>query len=143
MTSRVFLSAIVCALAPLAARAGDFRAGAFAVDVTPEKFPVPVNGGFADRQSTAANDPLHARCLVLDDGRTQLALVVVDSCMIPRELMDEAKQLAAKKTGIPAASMLISATHTHTAPTVAGVFGSDPDAGYVKFLTQKIAEGIE
>ena len=39
--------------------------------------------------------------------------------------------------------MLISATHTHTAPTVAGVFQSDPDADYVKFLTAKIAEGIE
>jgi hypothetical protein len=39
--------------------------------------------------------------------------------------------------------MLISATHTHTAPTVAGVFQSDPDPDYVKFLPAKIAEGIE
>jgi hypothetical protein len=128
---------------PCSLQAADLKAGAYAQDVTPEKFPISVNGGFADRKATSAHDPLHARCLVLDDGTTKLAIVVVDSCMIPRELMDAAKSLAEKSTGIPAANILISATHTHTAPTVAGVFQSDPDAEYVKFLTRKIADGIE
>lgn len=120
-----------------------FRAGAFAMDITPEKFPISVNGGMQDRQAKAASDRLHARCLVLDDGTGKLAIVVCDSCMIPRELMDEAKRLASKSTGIPAERMLISATHTHTAPTVAGVFQSDPDADYQKFLANRIAAGIE
>ena len=31
----------------------------------------------------------------------RLAIVVVDSCMMPRELLDHAKELARKKTGIP------------------------------------------
>jgi neutral ceramidase len=119
------------------------RAGAYAQDVTPEKFPISVNGGMADRKATAANDPLHARCLVLDDGKTKVALVVVDSCMIPRAIHDAAKELASKKTGIPVANILISATHTHTAPTLGSVFQSDPDEEYVKFLIQKIALGIE
>jgi neutral ceramidase len=118
------------------------RAGAYAQDVTPQKFPVSVNGGFSDRQATAANDPLHARCLVLDDGTTKVALVVVDSCMIPREIHDAAKELASKKTGIPAANIMISATHTHTAPTLAGTFQSEANEEYVKFLTEKIASGI-
>ncbi|WP_439620298.1 hypothetical protein [Gemmata sp.] len=119
------------------------RAGAFAQDVTPVKFPVSVNGGFSDRKAASARDPLHARCLVLDDGTTKLALVVVDSCMVPRELLDAAKALAEKKTGIPAANIMISATHTHTAPSVAGVFQSDPDPAYAAFLTEKIAAGID
>ena len=63
--------------------------------------------------------------------------------MIPREIDDAAKALAEKKTGIPASNILISATHTHTAPTVSGVFQSEPDKPYVKFLTEKIAEGID
>ena len=126
-----------------AATAADFRAGAFAQDITPTKFPISVNGNFADKKATSAHDPLHARCLVLDDGSTKLALAVVDSCLIPREIHDAAKAIASKKTGIPASNMLISATHTHTAPTVTGCFGSEPDADYVKFLTEKIAEGIE
>src|SRR4051794_24899291 len=77
-------------------------AGAFAQDVTPEKFPISVNGNMTDKKATSAHDPLHARCLVLDDGKTKLAIVVVDSCMIPKEIHDAAKALAEKKTGIPA-----------------------------------------
>lgn len=119
------------------------RAGAYAQDVTPQKFPISVNGGMSDRKATSAHDPLHARCLVVDDGKTKVALVVVDSCMIPREIHIATKELATKKTGIPAANILISATHTHTAPTLAGTFQSDADEEYVRFLTQKIAEGIE
>jgi hypothetical protein len=118
------------------------RAGAFAMDVTPEHFPISVNGNMADFQAKAANDPLHARCLVLDDGKTKLALVVVDSCMLPRELLDRAKELASAKTGIPTSHMLISATHTHSAPTATGVFQSEPDAKYVAWLPGKIADGI-
>lgn len=121
---------------------GQLRAGAYAQDITPEKFPISVNGGFQDRQATRAHDPLHARCLVLDDGRTALVLAVVDSCMIPRDILDNAKAIASKKTGIPASHMLISATHTHSAPTVAGVFQSEPDPDYVRFLTERIAQGI-
>ena len=143
MRKLLAILAILIAASLAHAQQGKLRAGAFAQDVTPEKFPVSVNGGFSDRKATAANDPLHARCLVLDDGTTRLALVVVDSCMIPREIIDAAKALAEKKTGIPAANMLVSATHTHSAPAVAGVFQSDPEKEYAAFLTKKIAEGIE
>jgi hypothetical protein len=119
-----------------------FRAGAFAVDITPIQFPVSVNGGMTDRHATKAHDPLHARCLVLDDGSTKIAIVVCDSCMIPREILDEAKRQASKLTGIPVNRMLISATHTHTAPTLGSVFQSDPNPDYVKYLPGKIADGI-
>lgn len=119
-----------------------FRAGAHAHDITPTKFPISVNGGMTDRLATAAADRLHARCLVLDDGKTKIAFAVCDSCMIPREITDEAKKLVSTGTGIPPERILISATHTHTAPTVAGVFQSDPDKDYSVFLAQKIAAGI-
>src|SRR5262249_4081589 len=45
-------------------------------------------------------------------------------------------------TGISEDRILVSATHTHTAPTVAGVFQSEPDADYQKYLAEKIAAGI-
>lgn len=124
------------------ARADDLRAGAFAMDVTPAKFPVSVNGNLSDVQAKNAHDPIHARCLVIDDGKTTVAFVVVDSCMIPRELIAAAKAQAQKLTGMPATHVLISATHTHSAPTVTGVFQSDPNPEYVDYLATKIAEGI-
>lgn len=120
-----------------------FRAGAFAADITPIRFPVSVNGGMTDRQASGAHDPLHARCLVLDDGSTKLAIVVCDLCMIPREVCDEAKRIAEKATGIPQRHILISATHTHEAPTVAPVFQSDPNPEYPPYLTEQIAKGIQ
>lgn len=119
------------------------RAGAFAMDITPLKFPISVNGNMQDGTATKAHDPLHARCLVLDDGTTKIAMVVVDSCVIPRELMDDAKRQAHKRTGIPTSRMLISATHAHSCPTVAGVFQSDPVPEYVAFLAERIAAGIQ
>lgn len=119
-----------------------FRAGAYAMDVTPTNFPAIINGGFLQNQASSVVDRLHARCLVLDDGRTQLAIVVVDSCMMPRELLDEAKELARTATGIPTDRMLVSATHTHMAPAVMGCLGCGVDVVYTKALPSQIAEGI-
>ncbi|HWA97256.1 MAG TPA: neutral/alkaline non-lysosomal ceramidase N-terminal domain-containing protein, partial [Pirellulales bacterium] len=120
-----------------------FRAGAFAADITPQKFPISVNGSTQDRQATGSHDTLHARCLVLDDGATKLAIVVCDSCAIYREVMDEAKQLAEKTVGIPGSNVLISATHTHSAPSSVSVFQSDADVDYQRHLAQQIAKGIQ
>src|SRR4029079_16203124 len=119
-----------------------FKAGAFAINVSPLKFPVIVNGGMTERTADKITDPLHARCLVLSDGQTKVALVVVDSCMMPRDLLDEAKQMASRATGILTAHMLISATHTHSAPSVHGCLGSDKDEEYARFLAPQIAKGI-
>src|SRR5438046_1490487 len=119
-----------------------FRAGAYAQNINPKKYPVSVNGGMSDRQAKGAIDPLHARCLVLDDGKTKLAICVIDACMVPREITDQAKRLVQKATGIPPSHVLISATHTHTAPTLAGVFQSEPNEAYVKLLPGLIAQGI-
>jgi hypothetical protein len=119
-----------------------FRAGAYAINISPLKYPVIINGGMTERTADKLHDPLHARCLVLDDGTTQIAMVVVDSCMVPRHLLDEAKELASKATGIPTSRMLISATHTHTAPSVHGCLGSDVDEEYARFLPPQIAKGI-
>jgi hypothetical protein len=123
-------------------RAAGFRAGAAAVDVSPTKFPVIVNGGFLQAIGQKSLDRLYARALVLDDGTTKLAVVVVDSCMMPRDLLDKAKKAASEKTGIPVDRMLVSATHTHTAPSAMWALGTPPDDDYVAFLPGKIAESI-
>ena len=123
--------------------AKQFRAGACAVDVTPAKLPVLVNGGFLRNQATRINDPVRARCLVLDDGAIRIAIVVVDVCMMPRDLIDRAKKLAQEKTGIPTERMLISATHTHSAPAAMGALGCPADKNYVALLPGWIAESID
>ena len=123
--------------------AGPIRAGAAAVDTTPTKLPVIVNGGFLTKRAAQITDRLHARCLVLQQGGLRMAIVVVDMCVMPRELLDETKQLARKATGIPTDRILISATHTHSAPSVMGCLGADRDDAYARFLPGRIVQSIK
>lgn len=130
----------------------ELRAGAAAADITPQQWPVPAIGNFDYRPTTQARDPLMARALVLHDGTTELAMVVVDSCYVRRATLDDAKQRAAAKTGIPAEKILVSATHTHSAPpsspdVVPGWWDLPDDVranteAYSELLKDKIAEAI-
>lgn len=119
----------------------DFKAGAFAVDVTPE-LPISLNGSMQDRTAVLIHDPLHARCFVFDDGTSKIALVVVDSCMVPDAVMLDAKKRIKEATGIPPENVCLSATHTHSAPTLRAAFQSKPQEGYPTFLAQQIAKGV-
>ncbi|RUL88110.1 LamG domain-containing protein [Tautonia sociabilis] len=142
--SALLASAAVSALLGVEGRAiaGDFSAGAAAVDVSPDYLPAIVNGGFLRRDATQVHDPLFARAFVLDDGSTRIALCVVDTCMMPRDLIDRAKALARDRTGIPTDRMMVSATHTHSAPASMGCLGCPVDPAYSAELPGKIAEAI-
>lgn len=118
------------------------RAGAAAVDVTPQEFPLNMPGGFSENPAKEVHDPLFARALVLDDATTKLALVVVDIIGISPDLLDEAKQLAAQETGIPSDRMLVSATHTHSGPSVGPKEGSSPASAYRKLLVEGLTQSI-
>jgi len=120
----------------------EFKAGAAVVDISPPKLPVLVNGGMLSRYVDKITSRVHARAIVATDGQTELAIVVADSCMMSREVLDDAKKLAAAKTGIPAERMLISATHAHSVPASMGCLGTDPDPSYVPFLKEKLVEAI-
>ncbi|MGL6072848.1 MAG: hypothetical protein ACRC8S_01675 [Fimbriiglobus sp.] len=122
--------------------AGELKVGVFAQNINPPKFPISVNGSMNDRKISKVHDDIHARCLVLSDGTTTLALVTVDSCMIPREIHEVAYKGIEKATKIPASQVLISATHTHSAPSVAAVFLSPIEKEYSAFLAEQIAAGV-
>lgn len=119
-----------------------FQAGCARVDITPNKFPVLVNGDFFERWVSVVDDPLSVKALVLDDSRTRLALAVVDSCLLPAEMLDKVKASVEKLTGIPSERIMISATHCHSAPSVMSVLGSGVDQDYAVELPGKIVDAI-
>jgi hypothetical protein len=118
------------------------QAGAAAVDITPREFPLNMPGGFSANPAEKAHDPLHARALVLSDGTTTLAMVVVDNLGIGPEVLDEAKAMAAEKTGMTTDKMLVSSTHTHSGPPSNTKEGSPPAVAYRKLLVEGIANSI-
>jgi hypothetical protein len=120
----------------------ELRVGAALVDVTPIHLPVLINGGMISRTADQVRTPIHARAIVLDDGGERLGIVVVDSCMMPRDLLDDAKNRASQRTEIRPDRMLIAATHTHSAPSSMGCLGTDADPTYVPYLREKLAEAL-
>lgn len=117
------------------------RAGAAASNITPW-LGLSINGNMHDHVVRHVHDELHARAMVLDNGEKRLAIVVVDSCMVPRQLFDDAKQQIQKSGGPPPECVLMSATHSHSCAAATGIFQSDPHLEYQQFLTHRIADAI-
>ncbi len=146
MTRRLVLCIL---LIPASLRAAEpvapvFRAGAATSHITPE-IGLDIIGGFSPIPSTNIHDELHARCLVLDDGKTKLALVVCDLLGLSRSLSVEARQQIQAATGIPPEHVLISGTHTHSAASALGERGYQSDQElnvYQKFVAQRISDGV-
>ena len=126
----------------LTAEGSSLRAGAAAVDITPQEFPLNMPGGFSKNMAEGVHDPLHARALVLDDGATLLALVVVDNIGITRTTADKARAIAAERCGIAPEKILVAATHSHSAPRSGTVKGPAPEVAYGKLLVEGMAESI-
>ena len=117
------------------------RAGAAVADITPP-LGIEINGGTRPVMATQVHDPLQARALVVDDGATRLAFVVVDNCLIDRALFDEAKALVFQHTRIPSNHVAMSCTHTHSAGSVCGVHLSEPDPDYRHWLPRRLADAV-
>ncbi len=141
MASRAFRAAAALCLAASAA-AAVFQAGAYAVDISPPLLPIRRSGGFLAAVGERLEAPLYARALAVDDGRRRIVLVIADTLMMPRELLDRVKRQAWRATGVPADQMLIAATHTHSAPPVMGALGTDEEPAYAAFLAGRLVEVI-
>ena len=115
-------------------------AGAAAVDITPKVFPLNMPGGFSANMAESAHDPLHARTMVLADGSTKLSMTVVDNLGAGPDVLDEAKAIASKQTGIPVEKMLVSSTHSHTAAPLNT--RSEPAMAYRKLFIEGVADSI-
>ncbi len=144
----VLLAGIVVAGSSVAVGAkaaeGPLRAAAASSNITPP-LGLPIVGGFHPVPGTYIHDELHAKCIVLDDGRTRLVLVVADVLEIPRETCDAAKEPIRQHTGIPPDNVLIAATHTHSSVRV-GPLGRVPREGwptdYASFLAVRISDAV-
>lgn len=98
----------VCAQEPI-------LVGLAEADITPPlKFPMA--GYFHERLNEGTTDPLKAKAIVFRSDSQQAALVVCDLIGVATDFAKEVKARASEQTGIPASHIIVSATHSHTAP---------------------------
>jgi neutral ceramidase len=85
------------------------RVGAAKVDVTPSAKALPPS-------YEGILDHLYSRAIVIDDGVSAAALISVDAGGIPNQIWNEVAERLERDLGIPPANVLLTATHTHSAP---------------------------
>jgi hypothetical protein len=118
------------------------RAGASVTIITPP-LGHPLAGLFHRREATTVVDDLTSRAIVLDDGRTRLAIVVCDLIALKAQMVNSIRALIQGATGIPPANVMISCTHTHTGPVTSPHRSDAPDPAYMDWLVTRVADGVK
>jgi neutral ceramidase len=100
------------------------RVGTAKVDVTPAENQLP-------KSYEGILDHLFSRAIVIDNGTASAALITLDAGAIPDTLWQAVSKQIESELGIPATNILLTATHTHSAPGQQG-----------PAYTQKIVESV-
>jgi neutral ceramidase len=115
------------------------RVGSAAVVITP---PLGTGlAGFAARTEAArgVHDDLYARALVLEDGERRAALILCDLCEIDPPAVRRIRRRVEQAAGLPPASVMVAATHTHAAPATFGLYSTPPDPRWLERLDRGAA----
>ena len=99
---------ILSLLIAATARAGELRAGAAAVVITPPPG-TPMAGYYFARAAEGVHDDLFAKALVLEKDGTRAALVSLDLISTTRDLVEEARRAIEQATDLPGEAVMISA----------------------------------
>lgn len=128
-------------------------------DITPD-LGMQAPGGYTKAQLWEIHDPCKVRAVVFDDGRTRVALVGLDSLMVPRHLVVAARRIIHERCGIPPEAVLIGASHSHSSGPLGMVqpgqyddasplvkklayeISSNADPGYLERVQEEIVTAV-
>ena len=127
--------------ATVAAAESTLRAGFARTDITPE-VGMEVPGGFAKSFNKGIHDPLWVEAACFDHGAVKLAVVGVDLIMIPAEVVYSARAQAEARCGMPAANIMVGASHTHNGGPVVDCFSVASDPAYCRLVAERIADTV-
>ncbi len=116
MQMRLPFLLLVCLGFAGTAFAGNLRAAAAEVDITPDT-PQWLSG-YGARQSDGVRDRLYHKIAAIDDGKTTIYFVSTDTCMMSPAYVDKVKQDIRQQLGIAPENIWWAATHTHSAPEI-------------------------
>lgn len=121
---RRFAGALAALLAAALPAAAELRAAASSIDITPDpaKSTVWMAGFDMNRRATGVHDPIRSRALLVEDGKTRVAIVVLDVVGLMRPHVERIRE----KAGDAATYVLVASTHNHEGPDAMGIWGRTP-----------------
>lgn len=96
-----------------AAEAPQIKVGFAERDITPE-IGMEQPGGYSKSFHRSFHDPCKTRAAVFDNGKNVVAVVSLDALFIRRVTVNEIRKRVQAKCKIPATSILLHATHSHS-----------------------------
>lgn len=136
-----------------AACAAELFAGGATVSITPDR-PIALWGQLHTRISHGVESPVMASALALEsrDGDKVLDLAILVACdlvAIPEEALSKTRERVKKRLpDFPVEKIILSATHTHTAPVLTEGWYEIPQEGvmqpaeYMEFFADRAAEAV-
>jgi neutral ceramidase len=120
------------------------HAGAAVADITPTDAQFLFGYPYVNRRSTGVNDRIVSSALYLTDGRTPVMFIANDIIFVTREMTQRIRRVVFEATGVPPSHIVVTATHTHSAPKTVDYLSNADDAcvppvdtAYLAFLEQQ------
>ena len=101
-----------------------------------------IAGGIHPHFAHGQEGKLRASALLVEGGGEKLCILSCDVLMFKRDIADEVAKRIESECGIPFRNILISATHTHHAPSTVRIHGYDRDEIFCDRLKEAILKAV-
>lgn len=147
VSRQIFLTVLalmgLIAQTAIAADSPPLRVGAASENITPEPGVRLCGYGMRYAPSTGVRSNIFARVLTLQKGNEQVVWIVCDLLCLDWKDAQLIQTKVASKHGIAANRIIVSATHTHSAPATV-TLGPPKEEGYVyDFLIPRICKAVD
>lgn len=108
--------------------------------------PVWIAGFSNAKAANGIHDDLWARTMVIDNGKTRIAIVVLDAIGLMADNIIDIRQMIPASAGIT--YTIVCSTHDHEAPDLMGLWGETPfkngiNQDYLKYVKEQASKSVE
>ncbi|MHB8997026.1 MAG: hypothetical protein ACYC63_17410 [Armatimonadota bacterium] len=100
------------------------KVGFSAADITPA-FGMEIPGGFSKAYHAKFHDNCFATAMVIEQDGERVALVGLDTLSVKGGVVRDARRMIEEKCGLPAANIMVGASHSHASGPIVGAFPGD------------------
>ncbi len=120
----------------------NLKAGFGRVNINP-MMGIEIAGYYQVRKAEGILDDIEINAIALSDGAKKIVLMTIDHCGVKKVLMDKIRAYVAEKTGLPFDAVMMSATHSHTAPCMRPDTTDPLEIEYTEFVIKRAADAAQ